>query len=65
MDPLSLVTLMLGLLDRAAQIGALIQTARAEGRDVTSAELDGLKLADDAARAELVQAIAAAKAAGR
>jgi hypothetical protein len=65
MDPLSLITLLLGLLDRASALGAMIARARTEGRDVTSAELDALAAADAAARDELVAAIAAAKAAGR
>jgi hypothetical protein len=60
-----LITLILGLLDRASAIGALLSKARGEGRDVTAAELDGLRLADDVARDELVKAIAAAKAAGK
>ena len=62
MDALSLVTLMLGLLDRASAIGQLIATARRENRDVTSAELDALVDADQIARAALVAAIAASKA---
>lgn len=60
-NSLALVTLMLGLLDRATQIGNLINQARAEGRDVSAAELDALKAADDVARAELVAAIEALK----
>ncbi len=55
------VSLLLGLLDRATQIGALIKTAQSEGRDITSAELDTLVAADDAARKALNDAIAAAK----
>ncbi len=65
MDPLSAVTLLLGLLDRAAALGALIAQARSENRDITAAELDSLRLADDTARDALVKAIADAKAAGR
>ena len=60
----ALITLILGLLDRASAIGALITTARAEGRDVSVAELDALVAADQVARQNLVDAIAAAKAAG-
>lgn len=60
-----LISLILGLLDRASAIGALLTKARSEGRDVTAAELDGLKLADDLARQALVDAIAVAKAAGK
>lgn len=65
MDPLTMVTLLLGLLDRATQIGTLIQTARTEGRDITAAELDALVDADKAARQGLVDAIEKAKAEGR
>ena len=57
-----LITLLLGLLDRASQIGTLITTARGEGRDVTKEELDALVAMDQAARADLVAAIAKAKA---
>jgi hypothetical protein len=52
------LTLLFGLLDRATEITALLNKAKAEGRDVTQAELDSLSLADDVARAELVIAIA-------
>lgn len=58
----SVITLLLGLLDRASAIGNLISTARAEKRDVTIAELDALVDADKIARQGLVDAIAAAKA---
>lgn len=59
------INLLLGLLDRAAQISSVIQTAQSQGRDVTEAELDQLVAQDDAARAKLDQAIAAARAAGK
>lgn len=58
-----LVTLLLGLMDRASAIGGLIRTAQAEGRDVTPEELDTLAKNDDASRAALANAIANAKAA--
>jgi hypothetical protein len=58
-----LISLLLGLLDRASQIGALISTARGEGRDITPAELDALMEQDKVAREDLVDAIAKAKAA--
>ena len=51
------LSLLFGLLDRAAAIAQLLRTARAENRDVTDAELDALVHDDDAARAELVNAI--------
>lgn len=56
-----LLTLMITALSRANEIGALIDRARRENRDVTEAELDQLFAADDAARAELQAAIAAAR----
>lgn len=60
MNAAALVTLLLGLLDRAAAIGVLLSKANAEGRDVTDAELDALGASDDAARARLQAAIDAA-----
>lgn len=57
------LNLILGLIDRAAAIKALLDAAKAEGRDVTLAELDALVAADDLARAELVAAIQAARGA--
>lgn len=54
--------LLLGLLDRAAQIGSLLALAQAEGRDLTAAELDIVFASDAAARAQLQDAIDAAKA---
>lgn len=65
MNSVALITLLLGALDRAQQIGALISTAQSEGRDVTAAELQALADADTAARQQLVDAIDAAKAEGR
>jgi hypothetical protein len=56
------LTLLFGLLDRSTQILALIAKAKAEGRDVSQAELDSLSQADDVARAELVIAIAKRRA---
>lgn len=43
----------------AQKMSALLQQAHAEGRDVTDAELAGLRTADDAAKAALDRAIAA------
>ena len=62
-NALALTNLMLGLLDRQAQITALLNKAHTEGRDVTTAELNGLFASDAAARGELQAAIDAAKAA--
>jgi hypothetical protein len=52
------ITLALNLLDRAAAYGALITQSRAEGRDISDAELDALAAEDDVARKELEAAIA-------
>ena len=52
-----LLTLLITALNRASEIGLLIDRARSEGRDVTEAELDALFSQDDAARAELQAAI--------
>lgn len=61
MDPATAITLALGLLDRAAQWAQAANKAKAEGRDISEAELDGLAKGDDAARAALEAAIATAK----
>lgn len=61
MDPMTAVTLLLGLLDRAGQIGVLIQKAQAEKRDITDAELDQLVEIDNQARKALQDAIAAVR----
>jgi len=55
------MNLIMQLIDRAGTIGALIQKAQTEKRDITPAELDALAVQDDAARAKLVAAIAAAR----
>lgn len=60
----ALVTLILGLLDRAAVAGALLTKTRAEGREPTAAELDALERDDDAARDRLQAEIARQRAAG-
>jgi hypothetical protein len=57
MNAAVLVDLLLGLLDRAAAIGGLLTKAKAEGRDVTSAELDALFAEDATAKAALQAAI--------
>ena len=57
---LLLTSLLLQYSDRILAIGKLLNTAHAEGRDVTKEELDGLFAGDDAARAALDAAIAAA-----
>ena len=56
------VTLLLALLERGAAISALIAKAQAEGRpNLTTEEWAQITQADDAARADLVAAIAEAK----
>jgi hypothetical protein len=60
MNALAIITLLLQYSDKIAEIGKLLSTAHAEGRDVTDAELDTLFAGDDAARAALAAAIAAA-----
>jgi hypothetical protein len=59
-NALILTNLLLGLIDRSAQIGSLLSKAQAEGRDITAEELDALFATDAAARAELQAAIDAA-----
>lgn len=59
------IALLLDLILKGAvaiqQYGSLIAKARAEGRDITRAELDNLFVGDDLARAQLQAAIEAAK----
>lgn len=54
------------LLQQALQVSQLIHSANAEGRDtISEADLDKVVGADDVARAQLVDALARAKAEGR
>ncbi len=57
------LALLLNLLGSANAIGQLLSTAQAQGRDITPEELQSVVNADDAARAALVSAIAAARGA--
>lgn len=57
---LAITTLLLQYSDKIASMAKLMNTATAEGRDVSDAELDALFADDDAARARLVALIAAA-----
>ena len=50
----SLTQLAVQATSAAAEVGALIEKARAEGRDITDAELDGLRQSVVDARAKLV-----------
>lgn len=58
------VDLLLALITNAGQISQLISSAKAQGRDITLAELQSIVDGDAVARANLVLAIAAAKAKG-
>lgn len=58
------IQLVLALVNQAGTISAMIQKAQSEGRDLTPDELNSLATSDDTARAALVAAINAAKAAG-
>lgn len=60
------ISLVLALIDRSAQISALIQKAQAAGRtDLTTEEWKAIADADDQARSELDAAIVKAKSEGR
>ncbi len=58
------VNLLIAMISNAGAISNLISSAKAENRDITLAELQGLIDADAVARANLVLAIAAAKSKG-
>lgn len=62
MNAAAIVTLLLGLLDRASAVGAMLGVIQAENRNPTAAEWDQVLAADTAARLLLVDAIAKAKA---
>jgi hypothetical protein len=59
------IDLLVALLNNASSISALIQNAGTQNRDITAAELQALLDNDTLARAKLMVAIAAAKAAGK
>lgn len=59
------IELLIQLIDRAAAASAVIKAARAEGRDVTSAELQKLRSEGDQSLADLDAAIQKAKDEGR
>jgi hypothetical protein len=63
-NALLLIDMIFAGLDRIDRLKQLFGTARAEGRDVTDAELDALRAEDDAARDALAQLIASKRAAG-
>lgn len=55
------LNLLLSLLAKSSEISALINQARAEGRDITDEELAALGVKDDVAREALVEAIKKAR----
>lgn len=65
MNILTAIDFLLSALTRAVAISDKIKTAQAEGRDISSEELQGLLDSDALAREALAEAIAAAKADGR
>jgi hypothetical protein len=64
MNAAVLIELLLGLIDRASAISTLLNTAKSQGRDVTTAELDALFAVDATARDALEAAIAKVRAGG-
>lgn len=54
------ISVVLALINNAAQISALIQKAQAAGTDISPEDWATITAADDAARAALVAAIAKA-----
>ena len=61
MNAALVIQLVLSLIDRAAAISALLTKAKSENRDVSDDELNALFANDDAAKAALDAAIAAAR----
>ena len=59
------IELLIALLNNAGAVSALIQKAQAAGTDISVQDLQALLDADTLARARLVVAIAAARAAGK
>lgn len=56
-NTLLLVNLLIANISKLAQWGAMIAKSRAEGRDITDAELDALLADDDDVAAQLQAAI--------
>lgn len=59
------LSLVIALITHASEVSALITAAKAENRDITDAELQSVFDKDALARANLVIAIAKARAAGK
>lgn len=64
MNPATAVALLTELLRQALAISALIKAAHDENRDLKAEEFEAILTRDDVARAKLIVAIDAAKAAG-
>jgi len=65
METEAAIGLLLSLLDRAAQWGAVVQKARSEGRTISDAEVNSFVALADESDLKLQAAIKAAKAEGR
>lgn len=65
MEATAAISLLLALLDRAAQWGAVIQNARDEGRPVSQAEVDAFVAQATDSDAKLQAAIEKARSEGR
>lgn len=55
------LSLLIALIQNADKVSRLIQEARAEGRDITTEELDALFVESDVAMAEARAAVAEAR----
>ena len=58
------IELLIAIINNAASVSSIIANAKAQNRDVTMAELQSIIDSDSVSRANLVLAIAAAKAKG-
>lgn len=65
MDPVAGISILLTLLDRASQWGAIVKQAQDEGREITEEEIDAFAESAAVSDAELAAAIAKARAEGR
>jgi hypothetical protein len=65
MEEKLVVDLLIAALSHANELGALISNARAQGRDVSTEELDAWRAKDDAVRAKFQAHIDQAKLEGR
>lgn len=65
MDPVDGIAILLTLLDRASQWGAVVKRAQDEGRAITEEEIDAFAESAAVSDAELAAAISKARAEGR